>query len=164
MSRARFVGSRRTAAFALFAGLGLALTGALRSDEVGVACIDLVTVAPAGWLIDGLFPADGVIAQGPRLVWPGGRMTIRAGCDGLEVLTLYVAAVLVAPVSWRRALGMLALGGLLVWLLNQCRLLALYLALRHWPAAFDAIHVVWAPLLLLAAVFAAFAWQLRRPA
>lgn len=155
-------GWRRTAAFALLVGIGLALTGALRADAAGAAWIDRFTVLPAAWLIDGLFPADGVSGLGPRLAWPGGRLMIRAGCDGLELLTLYLAAVLVAPVPWRRAIGMLAFGGLLVWLLNQVRLLALYLAFRHWPAGFDAVHVVWAPLLLLVAVFAAFAWQLRR--
>jgi exosortase/archaeosortase family protein len=68
----------------------------------------------------------------------------------------------VSPVSWRRGLVMLALGSALIWLFNQCRLIALYAAFRYWRDGFDALHTVWGPLLMLAMVCAFFAWNLRR--
>ena len=117
---------------------------------------------PAAALIDLFFPADGVSAHGPRLTWPGGRLQLLAGCDGFEVLSLYLAAVFVAPVPWRRGLVMLSLGCLLVWALNQLRLLGLYVSYRHWREGFDALHTVWGPVLMLSAGFAWFAWNLRR--
>lgn len=123
--------------------------------------IDTATALPAATLIDLLFPADAVQASGPRLTWPGGRLQLLVGCDGFEVMALYVPAVLVAPVGWRRGLTMLGLGLLLIWTLNQLRLLALYLAFRHWREGFDALHTLWGPLLMLGAVAAFFAWNLR---
>lgn len=134
---------------------------ALREHGGSHWLVDTATALPAAALIDLLFPADAVQAAGPRLVWPGGRLQLLAGCDGFEVMALYVPAVLVAPVGWRRGLVMLGGGLLLIWALNQARLLGLYLAFRHWREGFDALHMLWGPLLLLGAVAGFFAWQLR---
>ena len=153
------------AALLLFVLLYAALQAAyqaLRGSATGRWLIDAATVAPAATLIGTVFPHDGVLAQGARLVWAGGRLQLLAGCDGFEVLALFVPAVLVAPVAWRRGLAMLVLGTALIWSLNQLRLLALYAAYRHWRDGFDALHAVWGPLVMLSLVFAWFAWNLRR--
>lgn len=155
----------RLALLMLFAALYGALQWAYQASRgagAGRWLIDHLTVAPAAALIRALYPDDGVLAQGTRLVWPGGRMQLLAGCDGFEVLALFVPAVLVAPVSWRRGLAMLALGAALIWSLNQLRLLALYSAFRYWRDTFDALHTVWGPLVMLSIVFGFFAWNLRR--
>lgn len=150
---------------ALFAGLYLALQAAWRqlcAGEAGAWLIDRATVAPAAGLIGMLLPHDNVWANGPRLAWPEGRLQLEAGCDGFEVLALFVPAVLVAPIGWRRGVAMLFAGTLLIWGLNQVRLLALYLAFRRWPEIFDPLHAVWAPLILLGATFAFYAWSATR--
>ena len=152
----------RAALFGLIYALLHAAYQGLRAAGGSHWLVDAATVAPCAALIELLFPADGVQAAGPHLLWPGGRLQLLAGCDGFEVLALYVPAVLVAPVAWRRGLIMLMLGTLLIWCLNQARLLALYLAFRHWRTGFDTLHTVWGPLLMLSAVFAFFAWNLRR--
>lgn len=151
----------RIGLFVLLYAAAHAAYRALREPGVGHWLVDTATALPAAALIDLLFPADAVQAAGPRLVWPGGRLQLLAGCDGFEVMALYVPAVLVAPVGWRRGLVMLGGGLLLIWALNQARLLALYLAFRHWREGFDALHTLWGPLLLLGAVAGFFAWQLR---
>lgn len=157
---------RRLARVAGFAALYLLLqTGyqALREGPDTPWVIERGIVLPAAALIGGVLPADGVVAQGARLVWPGGRLQLLAGCDGFELLIMLVAATLVAPVSWRRGLFMLGVGGAGIWALNELRLFALYLSFRHWRESFDAVHTVWAPLLLLGALAGWFAWNLRRP-
>lgn len=154
----------RLGGIALFVALFLVLQVAWQrwgTGDAGTWLIGHATVAPAATLIGMLFPYDHVWAQGPRLAWPDGRLQLEAGCDGFEVLALFVPAVLVAPVSWRRGAAMLLVGTALIWGLNQIRLLALYLAFRRWPEAFDSLHAVWAPLLLLGATFAFYAWCLR---
>lgn len=151
----------RVLMFAALYGLALFVYQGLRDAEAGTWLVERATVAPAAALIGLIFPADGVLPQGPRLVWPGGRLQLLAGCDGFEVVALYVPAVLVAPVAWRRGLFMLGIGIALIWSLNQLRLLALYAAFRHWREMFDPLHTVWGPLLMLALVSAFFAWNLR---
>lgn len=156
---------RRLGRIASFIALFLVLQaawGQVGAADAGAWLIGRATVAPAAALIGMLFPFDHVWAQGTRLAWPDGRLQLEAGCDGFEVLALFVPAVLVAPVGWRRAAATLLAGTALIWGLNQIRLLALYLAFRHWHEAFDPLHAVFAPLLLLCATFAFYAWCLRR--
>jgi len=161
MAESRRAGLLRVLGFALLYGLLHFGYQSMRHGP-GSWWIDQVTVAPAAVLINGLFPADGVWAQGNQLQWPLGRLRLLAGCDGFEVLTLYLAAVLMAPVSWRRGLLMLAVGSAMIWVMNQGRIVGLYLAFRHWRDGFDVLHTVWGPLLMIAVVFAYFAWNLRR--
>lgn len=136
----------------------------LRSSALDPWFIHTLTVSPAAALLDGLWPADLVRAIGPRLAWPGGRLTLLAGCDGFEVMSLFVAAMLVADLSWRRGLVALVIGCVLVWALNQVRIVTLYWAFRYEREWFDAIHTVWGPLLLISAVVAMYAWALMKPA
>jgi exosortase/archaeosortase family protein len=136
----------------------------LRSSAFDPWFIHALTVSPAAALLDGLWPADLVRAVGPRLAWPGGRLTLLAGCDGFEVMSLFVAAVLVADLSWRRGLFALVVGCAAVWALNQARIVALYWAFRYQRDWFDAIHTVWGPLLLISAVVAIYAWAVMKPA
>jgi len=151
----------RVLLFACLYGLAQFAYQGLREVQAGRWLVEYATVAPAAALIGLVFPADGVQAVGPRLAWPGGRLQLLAGCDGFEVIALYLPAVIVAPVGWRRGLSMLGAGVALIWGLNQLRLLGLYAAFRHWREVFDALHTVWGPLLMLTLVSAFFAWNLR---
>jgi exosortase/archaeosortase family protein len=145
----------------IYGGLLWAYQG-LRDSWAGAWLIDRWTVAPAARAIQLVLPADGVQAWGSRLVWPGGQLRLLAGCDGFEVLAVFTAAVLAAPLAVGRALTLLAAGCSAVWLLNQLRIVALYAAYRHRPDWFDALHTVWGPLLMIAVLAPAFAWALRR--
>ncbi|MDP3824848.1 MAG: exosortase/archaeosortase family protein [Burkholderiales bacterium] len=162
---------RPRAPVALRIGLFLLIYGglhwayqSLRSSALDPWFIHTLTVSPAAALLDGLWPADLVRAVGPRLAWPGGRLTLLAGCDGFEVMSLFAAAVLVADLSWRRGLFALVAGCAAVWALNQTRIVALYWAFRYERDWFDAIHTVWGPLLLISAVVVIYAWAVMKPA
>jgi exosortase/archaeosortase family protein len=130
--------------------------------------IDRATVAPAAWLIDSLWPGQGVQADGHRLVSPQGRLSVLNGCEGLETLFLLVAAILAYPFAWRVRLVGLLLGTLMVYGLNQARLLLLWHAFVHDRALFGLLHGTVLPLVMVAVCLMGFLWFIarhdRRPA
>lgn len=124
--------------------------------------IDRMTVKTAASLINALDPAIGVQAVGSRLKAAGGGLNILNGCEGTEVVFLLASAMLVAPIAWRaRLLGLVA-GSLLVFVLNQGRVLALFHAFRFDRGLFDTLHGLIAPLLLILAAGAFFVVWLNR--
>lgn len=138
----------------------------LRGSRFDALFIHWLTVQPAAGLIGWAFPADGVVPAGHSLQWPGGRMSLLAGCDGFEVMTLFIAAMLVAEVDWRRGAVGLLLGCIAIWALNLLRILALYASFRYAPGWFDSVHTVWGPLLLIgliAALYGLIVWWPVRP-
>ena len=124
--------------------------------------IDHATVQTAAWLIDTLDPSVGVEPVGPRLRAPGGGLNILNGCEGTETAFLMIAAMLVAPLSLRARLGGLLAGTLVVFVLNQARVVALFYAFRSDKAVFDMLHGIVAPLLLIVAAAAFFVVWLNR--
>lgn len=142
----------RVAAFVvLFAALQGTYT-AQRGGAVERFVIDTLTVRTAAALIDGGWPAIGVVADGPRLRARGGGLNVLNGCEGVDIACLLVAAMLVTPIPWRRrALGLLA-GLPLVFVLNQVRVVALFHAYRQDRDTFDLLHGGVAPLLMVLAV------------
>ena len=112
--------------------------------------IEVLTVRPSAWLIQRLTSQDGVLAQGHRLLWPGGGLSVLNGCDGAEVMQLLFAAFAAADGPWRQRLHGAALGLLLVYVLNQLRIVGLYFAARHDRAWFELIHGMIGPLIIIA--------------
>lgn len=146
------------AAFASLQGLYEAAKGSWVERLV----IDHATVQTAAWLIDTVDPSVGVTPAGPRLRAPGGGINILNGCEGTEAAFLMIAAMLVAPLSLRARLGGLLAGTLVVFVLNQARVVALFYAFRSDKAVFDMLHGVVGPLLLIVAAAAFFVIWLNR--
>lgn len=113
--------------------------------------IDQLTVRPAAWMIDLLWPAFQVHAEGHRLVASAGRLNILNGCEGLETLFLLAAAFIAYPFAWRTRLFGLVAGALLVFALNQARIVVLWHAFLHDRAWFGILHGTVLPVLLVAA-------------
>ena len=114
--------------------------------------IDRLTVGTAARLIEALDPAIGVVADRSRLRAPGSGINVLNGCEGTEVVFLLASAMLVAPMAWRwRLLGMAA-GSVVVFALNQIRVVALFYAFRSDRALFETLHGIVAPLVLIALV------------
>lgn len=113
--------------------------------------IDTLTVRPSAALIDWLTPGERVIADGHRLVSPWARLNVLNGCEGTETLLLLVAALLVFPARLRHKLQGLLGGSLLIYTLNQTRIVGLYYALRHDRDSFQLLHGVLAPTLIILA-------------
>jgi len=114
------------------------------------------TVAPAARWIQWLTPAAGAEAVGYSIKAPGGGINVLNGCEGFEVIFLWLAALAVAPLTLRRRLTGLLLGLPLIWVLNQLRILALFYAYRSDKDLFALLHGTEAPLVLVVLVVLAF--------
>jgi exosortase/archaeosortase family protein len=128
---------------------------ALRGAPQGLAWIDAVTVQPAAALLRTLGGSD-VLAQGALLRWGSGQLQLRNGCDALDLMALYIAAVMASPWPWRSRLAWGVGGLLLLWAANQGRIAALYGAFRFRPEWFDALHGALGPLALVAVAVALY--------
>lgn len=98
---------------------------------------------------------------GRSLVGENAQLNILRGCDGLETLTLSIAAIAAFPVKGSSRLGPLVGAVLLGWVLCILRIAGLFWALRNVPLAWPAIHGALAPLLPVAVLSAFFAWWVR---
>ena len=136
--------------------------GAARGTWVERLVIDTLTVKPAASLIRTLSPEVAVIAEGTRLKAPGGGINILNGCEGTEVLFLLYAAFAAAALPWRARIAGLLAGTLLVYALNQVRIIALFYSYRSDKALFDLLHGTVAPLTLIALTALFFLYWLDR--
>lgn len=163
---ARLTGARRVATFAL---LFLVLFGSFhvlyetaRGTAVERLLIDDFTVKPSVALINLLTPAESVTAKGHRLVSPSARLSVLNSCEGFETMLLLIAAVAAYAARWRaKAIGLL-LGMLLIYALNQVRIVSLYYAFRYDRELFHALHGYLAPMLIIAAAGLYFLWWVSR--
>jgi exosortase/archaeosortase family protein len=121
-----------------------------RDTPVEQVVIHDFTARPAAWLIHQIWPEEGVRAAGHRLVSEQGRLNILNGCEGLETLFLMTAAFIAYPFVWRARLLGMALGALLVFVLNQGRIIALWHAFLHDRALFGILHGTVLPLAMVA--------------
>lgn len=123
--------------------------------------VEGLTVPLAATLLNQLDAGLGVSAQGSALEATGGGLRVLRGCEGTDVMLIWVAALLVAPLSWRsRGLGLL-LGLPTLFLLNQLRLIALFFIFREHRPWFEAAHDLVLPLLMVGMTGLLFAGWLR---
>ena len=123
--------------------------------------INELTVPLAAWAINvlGLAPVT-VVASGPRLVAAGGGLNVLQGCEGLDLLCLWIAAVCAGPFRPLPRLLALTLGTAIVFALNQARLLSLFHLYRTHRPWFGDAHGLWWPLALVMLIWALYLlWQ-----
>lgn len=106
-------------------------------------------VRPSEALINWLAPAEHVVGTQNRLLSATVRLNIVRGCDGAGVLFLLLAAML----AYRARLATTVLGivgaVLLVYALNEMRVVALYFIDSHWPEWFLPMHLYFIPTLMI---------------
>lgn len=124
--------------------------------------LDTLTVQPSAALIQWIAPQDGVLARGHRLGWPGGGLSLYNGCDGVEAMKLLIAAFVAVAGPWRARLLGAALGLLLIYVLNQARIVGLYFAARYDRGWFEQLHGMIGPLIIIALTTLFFAWWIGR--
>jgi exosortase/archaeosortase family protein len=143
---------------AAFACLQLAWQ-ACRGSAVERVIVHDCTVEPAALLVNLLTPAVRARAAGSTLQAAGGGLNILNGCEGLEALFLLYAAFLAAPLPWRARLRGALLGTLLVFAINQARIVALFYAARTDADLFGFLHAQAAPIAVIVLVGGYFyAW------
>lgn len=89
-------------------------------------------------------------------------LEIVPGCDGMEALALFVAAVLASPVSLRSRLVFAAIGSIGVFAINILRIVSLFLVGAHFPKRFEVLHWdLWPGLLILVIMSSWMIWARR---
>lgn len=109
-----------------------------------------LTVRSATAVINLVTPEVQATPQAARIVATGGGLNVLFGCEGIDVVFMLAAALVVFPMPWRMRLAGMALGLLWVFMLNQLRIVALFYAFRADRALFDLMHTTAAPLLMVA--------------
>ena len=100
---------------------------------------------------------QGTILRGSRFA-----VNIRNGCNGVEAMLIFLAAVLAFPAPWRSRLLGLAFGILAIQAVNLVRVVALFLTGAYFPRLFDASHtVVWQTVVILSGVLLWIFWANR---
>ena len=90
---------------------------------------------------------------GATITAAGFPVQIVRGCDGLEPIAAFVAAVVASPVSLWAKLPGIVIGGVCLWLINLARIISLVLIGIHFPRAFDAMHQeVWQAAFIVLAI------------
>jgi exosortase H (IPTLxxWG-CTERM-specific) len=101
----------------------------------------------------------GTVIQGPHFA-----VNIRNGCNGVEAMLIFLAAVLAFPAPWRWRVGGLVLGILAIQVVNLVRVVSLYLTGAYLPHLFDASHtVIWQSVVILFGVLLWIFWANRLP-
>ncbi len=68
-------------------------------------------------------------------------MDIRFGCNGIEAMLIYAAAVTAFPASWKRKLAGIFVGIVLIHIANVGRIVALAFIGVYYPKLFQYFHV-----------------------
>ncbi len=107
------------------------------------------------WLAGHLLNVFGqhVRFSGEMIFSPSFSISIARGCDAIEAMALFAAALLAFPARWKPKLIGMAGGIAALFLLNIIRIVTLFLTGLHFPKAFDIMHTeVWQALFLFLAV------------
>jgi exosortase H (IPTLxxWG-CTERM-specific) len=100
---------------------------------------------------------DGTIIRSSRFA-----VNIRNGCNGVEAMLIYFAAVLAFPATWKSRLLGVGLGFVAIQLVNLIRVVALFLTGVYLPELFDSSHtVIWQTLVILSGVLLWILWANR---
>lgn len=122
----------------------------VRDDAIGHFIRGTVTVKSAVMLIHLLTPQIQASALGNQIVAPGGGLVIKIGCEGVEALFILIAGLLSVTMAWRAKLSGILLGCMLIYAVNEIRILILFYAFRADKALFQLLHGTIAPLALIA--------------
>ncbi|HEX6903695.1 MAG TPA: exosortase H [Thermoanaerobaculia bacterium] len=100
---------------------------------------------------------DGTIIRSSRFA-----VNIRNGCNGVEAMLIFLAAVLAFPAPWKARLAGLALGFVAIQAVNLVRVVALFLTGAYFPKLFDTSHtVIWQTVVILFGVLLWIFWANR---
>ncbi len=108
-------------------------------------------------LIDSSVTMQGTIIRNPQFA-----VNIQNGCNGVETMIIFLAAVIAFPASWKARIAGLAIGIVAIQIVNLIRVIALFLTGVYFPAFFDNSHtVIWQTIVILSGVLLWIFWANR---
>ena len=95
------------------------------------------------WVTTGIVSALGLdpVHVGRVVTLPDiGGVEVANGCNGLTTIGLFIGFVVAYPGTWARRAAFIPIGIFAIYVVNVLRVVAMLLALKYWPAAFDPLH------------------------
>lgn len=87
-------------------------------------------------------------------------VNINNGCNGVEAMLILLASIVAFPAPLKSRAAGLALGALVIQLLNLFRIMTLYLLGAYQPRLFDIAHTaVWQVVIIAAAILFFLHWS-----
>lgn len=145
----------------VFGGLQFGYS-ANRGGAIERFLIDTATVRPSAAAIDFLSPSENVRAIGHRLVSTHAALSVLNGCEGTETMFLLIAAIVAFHAPWKQKYKGMFQGVLLVYGLNQLRIVSLFFTARYNRSFFDMLHGYVAPTLIIVFGCLYFLWWARQ--
>lgn len=103
-------------------------------------------------MINGIAPAELAYADGNRILSARAALEIVRGCDGSGVFFIAAAAMLAFRAPASRKIAGVVTAFILIYLLNQARVIGLYFAVAYRPHWFLPLHTFYIPTLLIVAI------------
>ena len=104
---------------------------------------------------------EGAKSATTNITSPRYAINIAHGCDAIEPIALFVAAVLAFPTRFSPKIPGLLVGTVILALLNLVRIVSLFYTGIYWPTAFETMHVdVWQPAFIVLSLFFWVMWAL----
>jgi exosortase family protein XrtM len=134
--------------------LYFALPDSLLRDGVHYYAI----VLPAATLLNLLVPHEAVSALHGSLQSAKASLDIVRGCDGAGAMFLLVAALIASSADIRHKLLGILYAVVLIYVLNELRVIALYFVVAYRSDWFGPLHNYFVPMLVIAASVLFFLW------
>ncbi|MGO9016197.1 MAG: archaeosortase/exosortase family protein [Dissulfurispiraceae bacterium] len=95
------------------------------------------------YLVSGVMERTGISStfQGGIINLPNISLDVKYGCNGLEAVMLYSAAVIAFPAPWKKKAAGVAAGLLFIQIFNVLRIAGLAYAGVHFKKYFDVLHI-----------------------
>ena len=114
----------------------------------------------SGWTLNAI--GQGIQMNGTIIRNEKFAVNIKNGCNGVETLIIFLAAVLAFPAPWKARLLGLVLGFAAIQGINLVRVVSLFLTGAYFPEFFDSSHtVVWQSIVILFGVLLWIFWANR---
>ena len=143
--------------FTLILGCGFALVSLRPVDQRVIEPFTGWVAWSSGAALDLLgqdMTREGTVLRNDRFA-----VNIRNGCNGVETMIIFLAAVLSFSASWRARAAGLALGLVAIQAANMVRIVVLFLTGAYSPRFFDTSHtVVWQTIIILFGVLLWLFW------
>jgi exosortase family protein XrtM len=126
-------------------------------QQVGPFVNGVLNVQAGARLVDVLTPAEAVRGHGDRIESATTSIQVSQGCEGVDVMFMFVAAMLATPMAGRRKLVGCVVGIGVIYVCNLLRLAGLWYCLKYAPERFEAMHVVVGQTAIIVVAVAVFA-------
>jgi len=133
-----------------------------RDSAFPIFLIEGLTVKCTTGLINLFTPQVMAIAKGTQISAAGGGINVYSGCEGVEIMFMLFAAMIISPITLRAKVFGIVIGLVYIFLLNQIRLVFLFYAARFDKTWFEIAPGTVFPILLVALTALYFGYWLSR--